>query len=154
MNIILRLLILSCLFLSLLFTSCTKEDEKSEQIDSSSKAICGKALLPLDLEAFDAMQNDSAAIVDIKLENTCLIIELSYSGCSERVIDAMAFVDNAGFIPILETKIRNVNPLEECLAFFNHNDTFDLTSTDLDLFHGMSVVIHGWNESFILDLQE
>lgn len=154
MKIISRLLILSCLSLSFLLVSCNKENDEELSVQPTANAVCGKALLYFESEEFDNLENDTTSIVDIDLQETCLIVDFAYSGCSIREIDAMAFIDFTSFIPILDIRIDNADPLEVCQAFFTHKDTFDISSSDLELYHGMSVVVKDWHESFILDLED
>lgn len=119
-----------------------------------SQPKCGSALLSFDADQFNSLSTDPISVVNIELINTCLIVELAYSGCGQRDIETMAFIDDSAFVPFVHAKIRNVDPMEECLAFFNHQDTFDLSSTGLQLNHNMTVVIEDWNETFSLDLDE
>lgn len=145
-----RVLIFSCLLLTCTFLSCDKEEQESIEVQPSSS--CGQTLIPFDLEQFENIVTDSTSVVGVKLEQSCLIVDFAYSGCEQREVGAMVLLDQSPFIPILNVKVQNVDPQEVCLAFFMHSDTFDLASTSLDIFSGMSVNVYEWNQTFILDL--
>lgn len=150
----LRPLILSCLSLSCLFISCTKDNDDLICSEPMSQTSCGSALLSFEADQFNTLVTDSISVVNVDLQNTCLIVEVAYSGCNQREIDAMANIDYQGLTPFLHIKVRNIDPIEFCQAFFNHTDTFDLCSSKLDLNDGMSVAVEDWSETFILDLDE
>lgn len=150
----LRLLILSCLSLSCIFSSCTKDNAVIICDEPMSQPHCGNPLLSFNASQFDTLATDSVSVVNVDLQNTCLIVELAYSGCDQREIDAMANIGFIGLIPFINVKVRNIDPLEFCQAFFSHRDTFDLCSAGLDLYDGMSVVVKDWDQTFILDLDE
>ncbi len=150
MKYIPRLLILSGLFLSCAIVSCEKNDDRSIKI---LPAIgCGQGLLPFDIDEYTTLVTDSVSVADVRLEQTCLIVDFVYSGCSKREVDVMAFIDQSSFVPTLNAKISN-GPIEECLAFFMHTDTFNLTSIGLDLYDGTILRVHQWDESFVLEVE-
>ena len=146
-----RLLIISCLVLSYTVMSCDKDE--AECIKILPSIGCGQGLIPFNSENYNTLATDSVSVIDIRLEHTCLIVDFAYSGCEKREVGVMAFLDQSPFIPVLKAKISNEDPLEECLAFFMHTDTFDLTSTEIDLYDGITLSVHQWGESFVLDVE-
>jgi len=143
-----RLLILSCFTLSCTIMSCDKEDSTSEEPQ------CGKAVLPHDADQYSNLITDSISVVGVRLESTCLMVDFSYSGCERRETDVMVYLDQSPFIPILNAKINNVDPMDACLGFFMHTDTFDLATSSFDLYDGMLLSVEDWSDSFTIDLDE
>ena len=131
--------------------SCDKDEE--ECIKVFPFVGCGQSLVPFDSQEFNSLETDSISVIDVRLEQTCLIIDFAYSGCERRDVGVMAFLDQSPFIPVLRAKISNADPLEACLAFFIHTDTFDLTSTDSALFDGITLNVYQWEETFTLDVE-
>ena len=145
-----RLLILSSLLLSCTFMSCDKDEEECIKILPSLG--CGQDLIPYDSEEFNTLATDPLSVKNMRLEQTCLIVDFAYSGCKIRDVGVMAFLDSSAFIPVIYAKISNLDPQEACLAHFSHTDTFDLTTIDFDLYNGMTLNVHEWENSFILDV--
>ena len=131
--------------------SCDKDEE--ECIKILPPVGCGQELIPFNSEDYNTLATDSVSVIDVRLEHTCLIVDFAYSGCEIREVGVMAFLDQSSFIPVLNAKISNEDPLEACLAFFMHTDTFDLTSTDIVLYDGITLNVHQWGESFVLDVE-
>ena len=140
--------------MSCVLTSCDKDGQGEIDIVPALTSNCGKFLLPFDLQGYNNLVTDSTSVVGVRVENTCLMVDFAYSGCAQRQVEVMAFLDYSSFIPVLHAKINNVDPLEECLAFFMHTDTFDLSTSDFDLYDGILLSVHDWSDSFVLDIEE
>jgi len=145
--------ILNCFLLLILLSSCHSEADPDFGDLSFTTPKCGKALLPFEVDTYENLSTQPSAIEHIELEGTCLIVEFAYSGCGISESNLMAFLDYSSFIPVMYAKVGQLHP-GLCDAYITHTDTFDLRTAGYELYDGITLKIHNWDNSFIFDIEE
>lgn len=114
------------LILTILFLSCKKND------DDTSGSDCDQATI-ISAEQFENGPNAPLTIIEMSIEEDCLRVKFSASGCSGEswvieLIDKGVVLEASPPIRLLRVSLLNN---EACLAVFTRELTFDLTQLQL-----------------------
>ena len=128
--------------------SCENDEIPSNINDSL--VLCGEALLDFDSETYNEIKTDSSAVKNIRLEGTCLIVDFAYSGCGIHNIDAMGYINMVSLMPFMSVKLIHDND-DLCLAFFEHSDTFDLSTIEHEGWTNINLQVFEWDELLLVE---
>jgi hypothetical protein len=125
-------------------TSCTDDDENTQVIQLNCDALA--EVLPND--EFDALPNADFSITDVSLDEDCLVVNISASGCDPDNWDMNLYSTDAfftGLPTVRAVKVEVINN-EACLAVFEKTKSFDLTPFQLQNLNEIVLAIEGWPE--------
>jgi len=123
--------------------SCNSEDDNStieNNCDFTSEIILE--------EDFNAISTSNYAITEVELNDDCLEITFSASGCGTDLWEENLYSTDASYnvFPLQrDVKIELINE-ELCLAVFQKTVSFDLTPFQIDGQSDLPLNITGWNE--------
>ena len=123
--------------------SCNSEDDNStieNNCDFTSEIILE--------EDFNAISTSNYAITEVELNDDCLEITFSASGCGTDLWEENLYSTDASYnvFPLQrDVKIELINE-ELCLAVFKKTVSFDLTPFQIDGQSDLPLNITGWNE--------
>ena len=123
--------------------SCNSEDDNStieNNCDFTSEIILE--------EDFNAISTSNYAITEVELNDDCLEITFSASGCGTDLWEENLYSTDASYnvFPLQrDVKIELINE-ELCLAVFQKTVSFDLTPFQIDRQSELPLNITGWNE--------
>ena len=123
--------------------SCNSEDDNStieNNCDFTSEIILE--------EDFNALSTSNYAITEVELNDDCLEITFSASGCGTDLWEENLYSTDASYnvFPLQrDVKIELINE-ELCLAVFQKTVSFDLTPFQIDGQSDLPLNITGWNE--------
>jgi len=135
------------LFLVLSFVSC---DFLDDHIKNPVISNCDEKAV-LDQVAFPQVNTINYGITNVVLNDDCLEITLSSSGCDPNNWDmnliGVASTTNI-FPPLFHAKVELINN-EECLAVFQKTVSFDLTPFQMAGQNTVQIDIDGWNTNIM-----
>ena len=123
--------------------SCNSEDDNytiENNCDFTSEIILE--------EDFNAISTSNYAITEVELNDDCLEITFSASGCGTDLWEENLYSTDASYnvFPLQrDVKIELINE-ELCLAVFQKTVSFDLTPFQIDGQSDLPLNITGWNE--------
>ena len=135
--------ILFLLGLFLVF-SCSSDDDSGQIIEAN----CDELAVVLPNDDFDAIANSGFGISDVVLDEDCLVITISASGCDPNNWDMNLYSTDAfftGLPTVRAVKVEVVNN-EACLAVFQKTRSFDLIPFQLQNQNEIILAIEGWAE--------
>ncbi len=133
-------------FCSLLFISCSKDDE-----NSPNELTCDSVAEVIAEENFNEINTSNYTVSEIQLNGNCLKVTVSSSGCDSETWEMNLFSVDAFYtvFPLQRSvKIELINN-QDCLAVFQKTVSFDLTPFQLDGQNELPLNIEGWNEQII-----
>lgn len=129
------------LFLCLLLSSCSNDDAPNDTIS------CGTSAVIVGNQTFEAIETNNYSIQDIVLNENCLEITISSSGCSPENWNMNLFSNTTFFdtFPLQRSAKIEVITNEACLAVFQKTLNFDLQPFQLEGQDAVIIFIEGWN---------
>lgn len=129
-----------------LFVSCSKDDS-----NAPNETTCESVAEVVSSEDFNEINTSNYTVTDVQLNNDCLKVTISSSGCDPESWVMNVFSTDA-FYTIYPyeraVKIKLVND-QDCSAVFNKTVSFDLTPFQLENQDELPLHIEGWNKQII-----
>lgn len=135
----------------IIFVSCSKENPDDKDMVSS----CADAIeVSLQNSDYSGLESHKFGIIDIKIDNDCLIMDITYGGgCVEHDFNllANAKVDKSRTVPTRKLSlIHNAND-DNCEAILGKQLVFDLLPIRLDGHDHINVLIEGVPDTLVYD---
>lgn len=143
MKLLKSVVVCLCFPLLLMNTQCDDDDDFRE-------SSCGQQVV-IDPDFFESAVSDEYQLVNFDLEEDCLTIELSASGCdgetwSMVLVDSGTIAESSPEQRYLKFVFSND---EACLAVFSQSRTFNLTNIRVDGSNEIVLNIEGLPEPLI-----
>ena len=132
----------------MLTLSCNSDDDNSN-IENN----CDFISEIISEDDFNAINTSNYGITDVELNNDCLIITFSSSGCGTELWEENLFSTDAFYtiFPLQRALKMELINNELCQAVFQKTVSFDLTPFQIDGQNELPLNIDGWNEQIIYE---
>lgn len=104
-------------------------------------------------DAFNAIKTSNYVIAEVELNEDCLKITFSSSGCGTELWEENLFSTDSFYtvFPLQRVLKMKVINEEDCLAVFQKTVSFDLTALQIETQNELPLHIDGWNEQIIYE---
>ncbi len=136
------------ILISSLIFACSKEDKNDTQ---TQKLGCTSYAELMPENDFNAVETNNYSISEVKLNDDCLKITISSSGCDSENWEMKLYSTNNFYavFPLQRfVKIKLIND-ELCKALLQKTVSFDLTPFQVEGQNEIPLNIEGWNEQII-----
>ncbi|MBW2962824.1 hypothetical protein [Mesonia aestuariivivens] len=132
-----------------LLYACQEDDDNNVIIKTNT---CGESII-IDAENYNNAESDAVTITDITIDNDCLIVSFSSSGCDgntwiTQLIDSEAILESNP----PQRKLRIIlNNNEACLAVITKQKVFDLTELQIAESNSIFLKFDSLDEEFLYE---
>lgn len=144
-----REIFLLIILIGTVFISCSKDDDNN----NLNKATCNSVAKIVTEEEFKKIVTTNYVVSGVKLNDDCLEITVSSSGCDSEPWEMSLYSVNAFYTiyPLQRAvKIELINN-QGCLAVFQKTISFDLTPFQISEQNEVPLNIEGWSEQIIYE---
>lgn len=136
------------MFLMLIIAACNNDDSPEQ-----FAMHCDTSALEVSADEYNATGDFGNHIVNIEIDEDCLIVTDSDSGCDDswpvNLITPDVYISN-GLVPQRPFKI-SIDNSQVCLAVFQKTVSFDLTKFQPENTNQLILDIQGWEDEIVYE---